>query len=404
MPRIAACEPPPIGSLDVVGHILAVGHIAQRQATTAQQGHQVAQSGGFIELGQHQRRDAHIGELLGRLLHALEAVHAAEHQMHFVGLRLRQHASEFLDLHVITRASAGRVHQDQVEIRQPIHGLSHLPRCGDDFHGQVDDVRIGSQLFHGRDAVSVHRDQAHTAAFPQMEVPGQLGDRRGLSDTRGADQCHQPAFARRDTQRTRHVDLLLDQPTDAGLEQDGVVEITVGGALPQVVDQFTSQFLAHFRINQVGEEVEERLRHFLAGGRPFAAAQILDHRLQTVHLTLQVVAELRSKILFVSGRDVQCRVVCSPGSRLRPRPARRAARIRCVRKPTGHVDRGRSRHLDLPDARQSLPKTAPHLPRVQHGGVGSQIVAHQLQGFLHGTSSIRLDVHRVSFWRVWPGP
>ena len=70
-------KPLTIGRFDVVGNVLAIGDIAQRQAAGACQGQQVAKTGCFIKLRDEHRRRADCGETLGCFRQALGASHAA---------------------------------------------------------------------------------------------------------------------------------------------------------------------------------------------------------------------------------------------------------------------------------------------------------------------------------------
>ena len=63
--------------------------------------------------------------------------------MNFVRLGNVQNGTKIFELTFALWAATGRVHENQIQVRKPIEGRSQLALGRDDFHGQVDDIRVG---------------------------------------------------------------------------------------------------------------------------------------------------------------------------------------------------------------------------------------------------------------------
>ena len=182
------CQPLGGGNFDVVGDLLSVGQVTERQAAGIEQRQELSQAGRLVEFGEEQRRRPHFGELPGGGNEVATPRHAAQHEVYFVRLRHTEHRLEFPDAHFVAGTAARRVHQDQVEVRQSVERGPHFAGGGDDLHRQVDDLGVGLQLVDGRDSVGVDGDQPDATLFAEPVVGGELGDGRRLADTGRSDQ------------------------------------------------------------------------------------------------------------------------------------------------------------------------------------------------------------------------
>ena len=247
-----------LGHFDVIRNVLAVSQIADGQARVAEQRQQAAQRGRFVQFCEQEGGDAQGGKLSRRAAEAETAGDAAQDQMDLVGTALGEHRLQLLNLQFVARTAAGRIDQDQLQAGQPVDRGPQFARGGDDFHRQVDDVRIRAELFHGGNPVRVDGNQTDATVLAQAVIRSQLGDGGGLPDAGGPDHRDNPGFTRPHHDRTADPNLLFQHAGQARFEDQRVGPIAGACRLADAVDQFAGQVLLNLRIDQVGEQSERR--------------------------------------------------------------------------------------------------------------------------------------------------
>ena len=153
------------------------------------------------------------------------------------------------------------------KVAHPLDGFAHLARRADDFHRQVDDVGVRAKLLDGGDAVGVDGDQADAAVLAEAEVGGELGDGGRLADAGGADERDDAAGAGRGGDGAGDAELVLRAVGEAGSRGERVGEVERAARARRRSMRSRASCFVDVGFDQVGEDVEERGRHFAPGRR-----------------------------------------------------------------------------------------------------------------------------------------
>ena len=251
------------------------------------QGKHVSQARCFIQLGEDHSRRSYRGETFGRVRQGSFAGNAGEDEQDLVRFRLAEEGAEFLDFDFVTRAAAGRVHEDQVKAFHSPDRFAHFSRRRNDLHGKIDDVGIGSQLFDGGDTVGVDGDEAHVAFFTKAEIGCQFCDGCCLAHAGGAYQGDETARAGSDFDGAGGGDLGFQHGRNACFCQDGVIEFGIRGFPSHTVNEFPCNLFAEIDFDQIGEEAEETVGQIVRPGHvAVLSAEFLQHGSEVRKLVL----------------------------------------------------------------------------------------------------------------------
>ena len=240
----------------------------------------------------------------------------AQYKVDVIGSGCVDQLLQFGQPAVIVRTAASRVDQHQIAVGERIECLLHLGGVRHDPHGQVDNLRIGSQLFDGGNAIGVDGDQSQTTLFVDAKMARQLGQGRRFADPRRADNHGDLAFPgrRNVTDRTaiKSLRLLHDQRATARntlLHQcrqqrhrrGGVCQLIRSGVPMQALNQFPGDFILDIRFHQCQVVWKQFRRDLDQTARLRSSSQIRDHLLQRIQPLSDRLSSVSIRIKIVRG-------------------------------------------------------------------------------------------------------
>ena len=236
------------------------------------------------------------GEPLDRRSQAPFAGHGAQDQVRLVRPGGGEEVGKLADLDLVAGAAAGGVDQDDVHVAEFVDRAGHLTGGVRHGEGKINDLRIRSKLFDGRDPVGVHRHEARPEAVGELEIGGELGHGGRLADPRRADQGHHPARAGDGGDRRRDRHARLDRVAQRLADQCGTAQVARLQVLGDVAEQPPRQRLGNFSLQQLGIRRHKFARQ--VGEQvvdPPGPAQPFDQRVQSAQTLVELQMEGRRR-------------------------------------------------------------------------------------------------------------